>query len=223
MDFLMNLLGYDCAPQAELEIVTVEQVQHGINLELFEQVRKYDFFQDSPFAQGLTWVALDSSFPGSKSIYTYRDPEDWYESMVRFHAQRFAKQPGELTKHDIESFGYLRDDYVLLNQEYFYVSTLNSQSMRVEYDWGLLYDKDRHISRYLERQDMIMRYFQKRGKDFLAIDITKSSSIKPIAEFLGLPSFVDCSFPCLNSTDPADSNSSIQIFDQTFMSFLSGN
>ena len=38
LNLVMKIIGFDCAPQHEIEISTVDQVQHGIYRELFKKV-----------------------------------------------------------------------------------------------------------------------------------------------------------------------------------------
>ena len=45
LNVLMSILGFDCAPQHEIEISTTEQVQKGNYRELFNKVSSYDFFK----------------------------------------------------------------------------------------------------------------------------------------------------------------------------------
>ena len=57
----------------------------------FRRIASYcrtgQFFQDIPFSLPFTFQAMDMLFPGSKFILTVRDPESWYQSMVKFHLQ----------------------------------------------------------------------------------------------------------------------------------------
>ena len=126
LDFIFNLLGFDCANQQEIEISTVEQVTRGNFTELFRQVDKYDFFQDSPFATGLNWVALDAKFPNSKFIYTDRDADSWFASLIAFHSKIASTNsiPTDTirSKEFIEQFPYLRQGYAKTTTEYYYLN-----------------------------------------------------------------------------------------------------
>ncbi|QPN67255.1 sulfotransferase [Synechococcus sp. CBW1006] len=222
MNALMNLLGYDCAPELEMAMSTSEQLQHGLYQELFEKIRQYDFFQDSPFSDGLTWVALDSAFPGSKFIYTYRDPESWFESLVRFQAKNIGKAVGEVSPKDIADFSFLRSGFLKTKTEYFWLARVDDRLQRVVHDWSLLYDKKHYIHLYIERRDQILKYFQRREQDLLVIDLTKEDSVKPIADFLELPCFVNFSIPAFNATDEADNNYCVNVLDSRLAEILLG-
>ena len=47
----------------------------------FEQVHKYDAFQDNPWP--ILFRELDESFPGSKFIMTRRNSDSWIKSVVK--------------------------------------------------------------------------------------------------------------------------------------------
>tara|TARA_Y100001968_G_scaffold125472_1_gene114463 strand:- start:7136 stop:7915 length:780 start_codon:yes stop_codon:yes gene_type:complete len=212
LNLIFYLIGFDCAPQHEIEISTTEQVQYGIYRELFNKVNAYDFFQDSPFAEGSTYVALDAYFPQSKFILTYRDPENWFDSMIKFDQRNLNTK--NINQSDIENYGYLREDYMIKHKEYIYLSEIDEKNnFNVKYNWNLLYDKNHYIDIYIKRRDEIVKYFQRRPQDLLIIDLTKEKDIKKITDFLDLPDFINFSVPRLNSTDGNNDQKSIQIFN----------
>ncbi len=222
LNAVMNILGYDCAPQHEIEISTVDQVQYGIYRELFNKVGNYDFFQDSPFAQGTIFVALDAYFPNSKFILTYREPEEWFNSLTKFHQKILNKNV--LGKSEIENFRYLREDYVLKNTEFYYISEIDEKNkLKVNYNWNLLYNKEHYIDLYKKRRDEIIKYFQRRPKDLLILDITKEKDISKIASFLELPEFINFTFPKINSTDKQNESNEIKILNPKLKEVLAKN
>ncbi len=216
---VMSILGFDCAPQQEIEISTTYQVQKGNYRELFNKVSLYDFFQDSPFAQGSTYVALDAYYPNSKFIFTYRDPEQWFNSLIKFHQEILNKKV--LGKSEIENFGYLREDYTLKNTEYYYISEVDEKNdLEVNYNWELLYNKDHYIEVYKHRRDEIIKYFQRRPKDLLIIDITREKDINKITNFLEMPEFINFTFPRINSTESKNESNNIKILDPKLIEIL---
>ena len=219
LDLVMKILGFDCAPQQEIEISTVDQVQHGIYRELFKKVDSYDFFQDSPFAQGTTFIALDAYFPNSKFIFTYREPEEWFNSLTKFHQKILNKKV--LGKSEIENFGYLREDYTLRNTEFYYISEIDEKNnLKVNYNWDLLYNKEHYIDLYKRRRDEVIKYFQRRPKDLLILDITKEKDISEIASFLELPEFINFTFPRINSSNNNNESNEIKILDPKLQEML---
>ena len=225
LNFVFNLLGYDCADQQEIEMSSVEQVSRGNFTELFRQVEKYDFFQDSPFAQGLNWVALDAKFPNSKFIYTDRDVDSWFASLFAFHSKIASKHSKPIetikSKEFIEQFPYLRKGYAKANVEYEYLCRVDDYpSSQTNTDWSLLYDEDHYKAIYRGRREQIIKYFSKRKSDLLVIDLTKTQDISPITEFLGMPSWINFSMPRINSTKNEDNNNHIQLLTQEIKSLM---
>jgi hypothetical protein len=226
LNFVFNLLGYDCPDQSEIGISTVEQVQYGNYTELFRQVERYDFFQDSPFAQGFHWVALDSQFPGSKFIYTDRDADSWFSSLFRFHSKIADKHSIPVdtirSKEFIERFPYLRQGYGLANTEYYCISKVGKYpSTCTETDWSLLYDEDHYKANYTKRRDDVIKYFARRESDLLVLDIAKSPDIGKIIEFLGMPSWINFSMPRLNSSAEGVGNDlAIKLLTQEMVSLM---
>ena len=53
------------------------------------QFEKSTFFGDSPFNLGENYIYLDKALPGSKFILTVRDPENWYNSILRWAKGKF--------------------------------------------------------------------------------------------------------------------------------------
>ncbi len=228
MNQLMGLLGYDCAPQSEVEMATTHQVQLGIYRELKEIVSRYDFFQDSPFAYGVVFVALDALFPGSKFILTYRDPEEWWRSRINFDARRFGIRPDEVNYETVSSIcsdsiakNYLRIGYGRGNRTYWKTACVNDLDLTVYDNPSLAYDKGHNISLYVSRRDSILKYFSKRPSDLLILELAKEVDISKVVRFLGMPEWVNFSMPRANSTDGAFNSTSIQVLDPMLMKVLS--
>tara|TARA_B100000674_G_scaffold471193_1_gene459764 strand:+ start:989 stop:1804 length:816 start_codon:yes stop_codon:yes gene_type:complete len=202
---IFQLLGYDCAPQQEIEIATTKQVMHGNYVELFRQVEKYDFFQDSPFAQGLCWVALDAKFPGSKFIYTDRDPDSWFASLFNFHNKRTKNIDLNQNSENIIPDSYLREGYQRENIEHYYLSTSQPHPNHgIDLKHDLLYNEEHYKKIYCQRREQIIKYFQKRPSDLLIIDLTKETDISRISDFLDLPSWINFTIPHVNKTDKSE-------------------
>ena len=219
LNYVMSILGFDIAPQHEIEISTTDQIQKGNYRELFNKVALYDFFQDSPFALGSTYIALDAYFPNSKFIFTYRNPEEWFNSLIKYHQKILNKKV--LDKSAIENFGYLREDYVLKYTEYNFISEVDEKNnLEVNYNWKLLFNKDHYIEIYKQRRDEIIKYFQRRPNDLLIVDITREKDIRKITNFLELPEFINFTFPRINSTDSNNECRDIKTLDPKLKEIL---
>ena len=139
--------------------------------------------------------------------------------MTKFHKKIFNKEV--IGKSAIQNFGYLREDYILRNTEFYYISEIDEQNnLKVNYNWDLLYNKEHYIDLYKRRRDEVIKYFQRRPKDLLILDITKEKDISKIASFLELPEFINFTFPRINSTDNKNESSEIKILDPKLKEML---
>ena len=204
LNYIMHGLGFSCAPQAKLERDCTLEATKGNYEPLIQYIKRFDFFQDSPFAHANTYVAVDALFPRSKFIYTYRDPNKWFTSNLNYVSKWCKTKPSELSKAHYESYGYISKDYMVKKTEYYEISSVNHSSLICTPDWSLLFDKEKYIQDYINRRNEILRYFQKRPKDLLVIDITQESSVQKIVDFIGYPGYIDFSTPVLNSQNAPD-------------------
>jgi hypothetical protein len=139
-----------------------------------------DFFQDVPFSNDYTYIAMDCSFPGSKFILTIRDNKNqWYESLTRFHTRVIGKDrlptPRDLKEHryrDKEFFrGYLWD----------------AQVLKYGIDESTLYDYEIYTAKYELHNSQVLEYFRYRQDDLLVLNVAKPKSMERLFNFLGHP------------------------------------
>ena len=205
LDFILDALGFNCAPQQKLEKECTLELRTGNYYPLRKYIDRFDFFQDSPFAHAHHYVALDALYPRSKFIYTYRDPEEWYESNLAFVSKWCNVPKGELpSKAHYNKYGYISDDYMLLKTEYYEIQSFCTDTLTCKPDWSLLFDKTKFIDSYTQRRDEIFRYFSHRPQDFLSLELGKEEDIRKIALFLDLPPFINFLMPRLNSGSQSD-------------------
>ena len=191
-------LRFKMPSQKDQEKELTRDVSFG-NYELFKSlVEEYDAFQDKPFSNGLTFVAADALFPNSRFILTERDPEAWFESLIRFHKKRFGfKDPLEVVEEDVKEFRYLYPGY--LHEDARGVITTFEASKRIE-NWNLFYDKDFRIKLYLERNASIKKYFMNSPEKLLVIDVTSSKDTSKICDFLHFSTTSVIKMPHLNKS-----------------------
>ena len=103
--------------------------------------------------------------------------------------------------------------------EHYEIADVNIGQLRAKPNWNLLFDKKKYIKEYENRRDEILKYFQNRSQDFLAIDITKEKSVKKITNFLGYPRFIDFQMPKLN-TNQGSENKEIIIENKDFLDII---
>lgn len=159
----------------------------------------YDAFQDLPFSQGETYVACDALFPDSRFILTIRDPDEWFDSLVRFDTKRY----GWCTTEDAnEAFFLGHKHYLEKNYCYEGLKMLlrTVQGSATHVDWSLLYDRSHYIQRYQRRNESILRYFANRPEKLLVIDLSLEKDTRRIRDFLGLADSAIFPIPRLNPT-----------------------
>jgi hypothetical protein len=199
MEEVFRRMGLRVPLQWEQELALTDAVQRGDYAPLRSFVARYDAFQDMPFSQDFTFIACDVLFPGSRFILTIRDPDAWYDSMVRFHRKLFGF--GAIDDLGPDFFKgrnlYLKEDYVYENKR--------RMIQRVEGgalvdDWSLLYDPEHYKALYSHRNRAILSYFQHRTDDLLVIDVTKERDTRRIFEFMGRDPAEAFGMPHLNAT-----------------------
>lgn len=199
LEAVLRIYGYNLPNQKEQETRTTLPVFRTDYEELKSFVSRYDGFQDLPFSEGDTYVALDALFPNSKFILTERDPEKWFDSMCRFHKKIFR----------IENLQALSEQEVVNKLSYLFPGYLHQYKRRLltgfpegamKTDWSLIYDKEHYISEYVSRNNRIKKYFMDAPEKFLALDITKLKDTAPICEFLNIPEKFVIGMPHANKT-----------------------
>ena len=79
-----------------------------------------------------------------------------------------------------------------------YISRVENN--KVIYDWNLLYNKERYIKYYNERNNQIIKYFNNRKNDFLILNLKKDKDTTNLCEFLNIPTRFKFDFPHLNKS-----------------------
>lgn len=147
-------------------------------------------FQDVPFSLPFTFQALDQKFPGSKFILTVRDsPEQWYNSLTRFHAASFGKNGRLPTIEDLKVATYVYRGWT-------YEATRLIRDVPA-YD---PYNKDLLISQYNAHNDAVREYFRHRPGDLLVLNVAEPGAYDRLCDFLGKPG-INKEFPWENKTD----------------------
>ncbi len=202
---VFRLCGLTAADQAAGEL-TGYNARRGKIQPLVDYVQTADAFQDSPFADGVTYVALDALFPDSKFILTVRPAEDWFRSFSRFTAKRYGLRDGTpITREHMEADDYLFPGYVLEMHASSYLSVPPDYTGETRaapmIDWGKLFDREHYIACYERRNAAIRDHFKHRPEQLLEIDVTGETKIDKIAAFLGLPEeFREVPMPHENKT-----------------------
>jgi hypothetical protein len=201
---IFHLCGLAVGDQAAGEL-TAFNARRGRYQPLIEYCKSADAFQDSPFAQGRTYVALDAIFPDSRFVLTVRESAEWFRSYESFTAKRHGVPSGALTREMVERDSYLFPGYMLESHVHNYL--LEPPSYRRDdgdgatVRWDKLFDRDHYIAAYERRNQEIRDHFKARPEHLLEIDLTRESSIRKVTDFLGLPpEFGAVRVPHMNAT-----------------------
>lgn len=161
----------------------------------FSPIEKYcrsaQFFQDSPFSLPYTFVAMDQAFPKSKFVLTVRDdPEQWYNSLIRFHGKLWGNGNVPPTAEDLKrakSKVYTgRPFHTLLN---IYKVTESDP-----------YNKEVLTKAYLDHIRFVEDYFRHRPHDLVKINVSEKGSYIRLCDFLKVEPKRN-EFPWENRTD----------------------
>src|SRR5215217_356424 len=88
MKGVFNIIGLRVAPQQEAELAALPFFKGKLGA-MKSYIENYDAFQDVPFSIKSTYAQIDSLFPGSKFILTYRNSDEWFESLLAAHKKIF--------------------------------------------------------------------------------------------------------------------------------------
>jgi hypothetical protein len=182
----LSQLGYRFSPQPHGEKLLQDWVRRDFSA-IVRLAANADAGQDIPYSLPYTFQALDAAFPGAKFILTLRDtPEDWFESLVRFHAKIMNCGDRKPSADDLKRYHYHYAGYLY-------------DSQRTIYGVGddELYDAEIYIRHYVLHAWNVTDYFRYRPGQLLVLNIGEPDAMQRLCEFLGLP-FTGQAMPHLN-------------------------
>jgi len=203
-----TLLGYRVAPQSEAEKITFSYYYNDKDVffkKIWGFIDTYEVFQDIPFSYRDFLGPLLKEYPESKFIYTERDSDDWYLSLLNHCSQesgfkcdidyssnnKSAIFDSEEAIDCVKNWHYQGNTQVLDRQ-------INRYGLVNEYE---LFDekkyKEYHKSHYANAKDLLIN----RNSIFINIMKDKDSYIK-LGEFLNLPEKLYIPIPKKNQRRP---------------------
>ncbi|MDV6328050.1 sulfotransferase [Idiomarina sp. Sol25] len=181
-------LGYPVGYQRKAEILHDKYYFEGNFDPIIKYCKSAQVFQDSPFSCPDTFKYIDKAFPGSKFILTVRDsPEQWYNSITRFHAKKYGKNGRIPTVDDLLSATYVRKG-----------SPYNTVKLHGTPD-NDPYNFEIMVNHYKRHNEAVLEYFKDRPDDLLVINLSKPGAYKKFTDFLGVKSSYN-DFPWENKT-----------------------
>jgi len=150
--------------------------------------QKAEAFQDIPFSCPFTYIILDQAFPNSKFILSVRDtPQQWYNSLVRFHSKMFGSNGAIPTADDLQSAPYRYKGFIWETNRACY----NSPNHDPYHQETLLQD-------YIWYNKNVINYFKTKN-NLLVINVGEKKSYLKFCDFLQKkPQYED--FPWENKT-----------------------
>lgn len=184
----MEELGYAIGSQRPAEFLLNDWAERDFK-KLIKHCRSAEFFQDFPFSKPFTFIILDQKFPNSKFILTVRDsPEQWYDSLTKFHAQKWGTGGRIPTKEDLQNAFYRWKGQLWEANRYFYTSPESEP-----------YDKHILIKNYNFHNASVIEYFRHKPDSLLVLNVSENGSFKKLCNFLGKEAPRD-DFPWKNKT-----------------------
>jgi len=164
--------GFKVGDQPTAELLMDDYINRN-----WKPILKYcetaEVFQDVPFSNDYLFILLDYHFPNAKFILTERDsPEQWYNSITKFHAKLFGKDGQVPTKEDLQNATYRYNGFLW--------KTFYEKYGEVP---GNIYNKTHLISIYEERNKQIKHYFKNKS-NFLVVNLSQPDAIQKMADFL---------------------------------------
>lgn len=170
-------LGYPIGNQRKAEILTGYHYFEGNFQPIINYCKTAQVFQDVPFSYPETYKHLDKAYPGSKFILSVRDnPEQWYQSITRFHAKKFGKNARIPTSEDLKAVSYIWPGYM------YNVVRLHGTPEHDPYNKAIM------IEHYERHNRDVIAYFKDRPEDLLVINIADKGSYQKFIDFLGIKS-----------------------------------
>tara|TARA_R110002096_G_scaffold432801_1_gene650228 strand:- start:3901 stop:4608 length:708 start_codon:yes stop_codon:yes gene_type:complete len=184
----MEELGYIVGHQRTAEKLMGQWAKRDFK-KIVDYCRSAEFFQDIPFSKPYTFVVLDYEFPNSKFILTVRDtPEQWYNSLTKFHAKKWGKDGRIPTKVDLQNASYIEKGFPWDLNRWVY-NTPESNP----------YSKEELIKAYTAYNESVIEYFRFRPSDLLILNVAEDGAFKKLCDFLG-KSHASNDFPWENKT-----------------------
>lgn len=188
LKFAFKRLGYSVGNQRIAEILCDKYYFEDKFEPIIKYCRTAEVFQDVPFSYPKTYRYLDDYYPNSKFILTIRDsPEQWYNSLVKFHSKKFGKNGNVPTVEDLKNAVYIRKGFLY--------NTVKVHGTPDEDP----YNKEIMMNHYKEYNESVINYFKDRLKDLLVINLGEKDSYQKFEDFLNIDSQYN-DFPWVNKT-----------------------
>ncbi len=186
---VLSSLGYTINDEIAGGLLIHEWAQRDFT-NVLALCRTADAFADNPFGLPYTYQAVDAAFPRSKFILTVRkDGQEWYESLVRFHAKILGIGERLPTVADLREFDYCYKGWLLDKEKLVY-----------GVDDEHLYDREHYIAHYEAHNAAVIEYFRHREDALLVLRVSDADAMTRLYEFLDVRADAVPAMPHLNAS-----------------------
>jgi len=190
LETALKKLGFAMANQRIAELIAGEDWPKRDFRRIIRFCRSAQAFQDAPFSFPDTFKALDNAFPGSKFILTVRDtPEQWYESITRFHSKSWGDGINPLTQQELKQATYISKGRPWKMNRALYNSPPDDP-----------YRKEDLIDYYNGHNQAVIDHFRDRPDDLLVLNVAEEGAYAKLCRFLEKEPTSD-TFPWKNKTN----------------------
>ncbi|WP_339902929.1 sulfotransferase [uncultured Cyclobacterium sp.] len=165
-------LGFVLGEQRAAELL-LQELTKGEYRGLVSYTKNAQFFQDYPFSAPGLYKVLDKLYPDARFILTERNsPEEWYNSLVRFHSQKFndGKFP---TIKSLKESQYVYKGWIWE----FLCKVYNFEEN------GKLYDKEKLINLYVNHNSSVKHHFKDKENKLLTLNLQEETGIRDFNNF----------------------------------------
>jgi len=171
----MSDFGYKIGNQRKGELLIHAYASRNFK-PIVKLARSAEFFQDAPFSFPHTFEILAYSFPNAKFILTVRDsPEQWYNSLTKFHGKRFGEN-GRIppSADDLKNANYLGKG-------------MPYKIHKILYDTpdGSLYNQEYLLEYYNRHIINVKDFFRHNAHKLLTINVAVIEDYFRLCDFLG--------------------------------------
>lgn len=182
-------LGFKIGSQITAENLLPEYMNGNFEA-IIKHSKTAQVFQDIPFSLPHTYEHLAKHYPNAYFILTVRDsPEQWYESLIKFHSKLFGKND-------------LPTNEQLKNSEYVYKGFIWDCLMAINKS-SQPYDFTKLTQSYKEHNEDVERFFKNKEYNFLKLNLSDKQSYRCLVDFLDIDSPFN-EFPWKNKTSEID-------------------
>jgi hypothetical protein len=172
----MSNLGFEVGDQRTAEMMYKFWAQRNF-APIIKYCKSAEFFQDFPFSKAFTYIVLDQAFPNSKFILTVRDdPDQWYNSLTKFHAKLWGKNGRIPTREDLENSNYIFKGRSWEMNRLVYTTPEENP-----------YQKDILVKSYIDYNNSVIEYFRHRPNDLLILNVSEEGAYRKLCEFVDKP------------------------------------